>query len=89
MTNDYKLIKTMLYRVVCHDTKEKHDKDKAIELADELIKRAEPMKPRFDKSNQSFYKWEYFCPNCETGELNYVRFPYCRWCGQRLDWSEE
>lgn len=52
------------------------------------IKKNIPQKPVGDLHSVPHYR----CPNCKSGVVLYednTKFPYCQWCGQKLDWSEE
>ena len=56
----------------------------------ELVDKETPMKPYKDDLSYSGYR----CSNCHSNiyELrshNVVNTPYCIWCGQKLDWSDE
>lgn len=56
----------------------------------ELVDKETPMKPYKDELSYSGYR----CSNCNSNiyELrshNIVNTPYCIWCGQKLDWSNE
>lgn len=62
----------------------------SIKCLQELVDKETPAKPYKDDLSYSGYK----CPNCDSNIFqlrshNIVKTPYCIWCGQKLDWSEE
>lgn len=81
------------------------DYQKARLTLQELVDRATPKKPAFDKTwedeeTKDIYNEDYSinenvckCPNCHKRSIydfEYgVRFNHCHECGQALDWSDE
>lgn len=62
--------------------------DEAVMLAIEALERATPKKPIGDLHSVPHYR----CPNCKKAVVvfeNEAKFPYCHWCGQRIDWGNE
>lgn len=54
---------------------------------DEALKKQTPRKPNLSGNHS------YLCPNCnrfldrhEQAHGN-IDIPYCKWCGQKLDWT--
>ena len=60
---------------------------KHCDLAIEALEKQLPMKP--EEVVGTIYSKSYECKNCgsELEPLD-VFGEYCKWCGQRLDWSE-
>ena len=57
---------------------------KEIDIIDELVERARPMKP-FDITIDKVFELEIgYCPSCN----GIVQDEFCNHCGQTLDWSE-
>ena len=61
-----------------------------LSILQELVNKETPMKPYKDDLSYSGYK----CSNChnniyELRSHNIEKTPYCIWCGQKLDWSDE
>ena len=65
----------------------------AFEKAIEALKTRIPMQPKQDTKQK--YNFAYTCPACNKfiskneqshGNLD---IPYCKWCGQKLDWGCE
>ena len=70
----------------------KNEIDKHIKALEELVEKETPKKPYL--LNYGGYKIENWkCPNCNSivslrkRELNFPN--RCKYCGQKLDWSEE
>ena len=75
--------------------KANYSTDDDIKIIDEIVAKAEPMKPKLAwKSQKDEGVVGYRCLNC-NGSLgakldNKPMFPnFCRHCGQKLDWSDE
>lgn len=80
-------------------------RDQDIMALEELVEKATPKKPSFDKSwedeettdiyneDGSINECVCLCPNCHKHSIydsEYgVRFNHCHECGQALDWSDE
>lgn len=65
----------------------------AFEKTIEALKKQTPTKPKHEAINKLNYA--YICPACnkfifknEQSHGN-IDIPYCKWCGQKLDWGEE
>ena len=61
--------------------------EKAIEIAVDAIEKQIPQKPIGEYRSVLHY----ICPNCNcTVKLYYdsPKFPFCKHCGQAIDWSE-
>ena len=63
--------------------------DKDIELIGELVNKETPKEPIYKRDNN-----RYVCGKCEerfpyrrNGIDQYI-FPYCPYCGQKVEWSE-
>lgn len=60
---------------------------KHCDLAIEALEKQLPMKP--EEVVGAIYSKSYECKNCGSElEPHDVFGEYCKWCGQRLDWSE-
>lgn len=62
--------------------------DRDIDILQELVDRATPIKPIKSEEQDIRYVTKYECPNCHqyfTGRIS----KYCYHCGQALDWGEE
>lgn len=62
------------------------DKNKALEILEELVERDTPKKVCYDNLGRSE------CPSCDKGYLHngsMNRNKYCGYCGQRLNWNDE
>lgn len=64
------------------------DKEKALEILEELVERDTPKKVKIGTSKH--FKFP-ICPNCKTELNEYYKYAnkFCKECGQRLDWSKE
>lgn len=70
-----------------------HCEDKNLEVLEELVKKATPDKPKMRVFNDAEV-WECaerlvekeVCPSCSHRLLD--KDPYCRFCGQAIDWSK-
>ena len=64
------------------------DYAEAIEVAIEALEKQIPKKPIYSGGH------EYICPNCNRftrkreQQHGNIIIPYCKWCGQALDWRE-
>lgn len=57
------------------------------DMAIEALEKQLPMKP--EEVVGAIYSKSYECKNCGSElEPHDVFGEYCKWCGQRLDWSE-
>lgn len=62
-------------------------------IINELVEKVTHKKPVYKKdyigNNQ------YFCPTCNNvvpftlNRTDQIKYPFCRYCGQRIDWSDE
>ena len=93
-------IKTLKHRICCekpikHFCKAEYlcdKKDCAVLLAISALEKQIPKKPISGKWGR-----DYSCPSCERmvfswydgGEAYANKYEWCRFCGQRLDWSKE
>lgn len=48
------------------------------------LDRAHPQRP--DEWSMNGYERR-VCPNCGAGDS--INAPYCKWCGQAIDWSDD
>ena len=58
----------------------------AFEEAIKALEKQIPKKPSGDYHSVPHYR----CPNCNREVVLYkdsTRYPYCKYCGQRLDWE--
>lgn len=75
------MIETLRYKAM--NIKAKIEPDFFYEVADALEKQV-PKKVAYFKLAVDAYE----CPNCEDISLKISAGQYCRYCGQKLDWSE-
>lgn len=65
------------------------DYDEAVDLMEELVDKATPMKPIAHKVkfNSGSYYYRHNCPTCNEKIDDNIQYKYCD-CGQALDWSD-
>ena len=62
----------------------------AIDDLQELVKRNEPMKVDLETTLSLIDGDYYNCPKCGDDDMLIgIRYNYCPYCGQKLDWSDE
>lgn len=72
------------------DNKYQYGTDEQWELLQELVDKETPEKPFYDGvPTEDGEEVEIrVCPNCCETVNFIVNFPYCPYCGQKLDWSD-
>lgn len=61
---------------------------RGLSVANIALKKQIPQKPIGDLHSCPHYR----CPSCHRSVVLYEdspKFPYCQWCGQKLDWKDE
>lgn len=59
----------------------------AYETIKEALEKQIPKKPKKVTLDTYDFTTYYVCPTCNTHDRG-CKAPYCRWCGQKLDWDE-
>ena len=58
----------------------------ALDMAIQALEKQVAIKPKHF-TNTFFAKIYYKC-ECGNEVYRYIKQPYCKWCGQKIDWSE-
>lgn len=68
---------------------EKHGyiSDEVKDMAIQALEKQVAIKPKHF-TNTFFTKVHYKC-ECGNEVYKYIKQPYCKWCGKKIDWSEE